>query len=119
MFARNPTIPDARGDEDEAATGAEPDKEGHGEIILCADGAGGGKSATEVGIKRAGAGALQALLQNQFQRAIRARERSGAGIRTHHARAGVRLGALRAECAAAVGADGDGFDLVGGAFHAG
>lgn len=77
----------------------------------------GGKSAAQIGVKRAGPRALQALLQNQSHRMVGAREGSGTIVGADHALRRRRFGAIGAQRASAPDADGDGFDWVRETFH--
>ena len=80
--------------------------------------AAGGKGGAKKRVKRTGPRALQAFLQNHFERPVVARECGGAIFRTHQPPCRTRAGAVGAEREAAIGTHGDGFSLVRSAFHA-
>lgn len=117
FFPRDPAIPDARGDEDDAASGGEPDQKRHRQIKPRASRARCGKSAAQIRVERAGPRALQALLQNQFHRPVGAREGGRAMVGADHPLRRRRLGAIAAQRASAKDADRDGLGMVRGAFH--
>ena len=112
LFFGDAAIPNPRGHEDGAATGAEPDQKRNGQIKMRADRTRRRKSAAEIRIKRAGPRALPALLQDQLHGLVVARERRRAGIRTNHALRCRRFDAIGAHCPSAISADGDGFGMV-------
>jgi len=117
LFSRDAAIPDSRRDEDHATAGAEPDQERHWQIKPRADRARRRKSAAQIRIKRAGPRALKTILQDQLHRLVVADEGGGASVGADHALRGVRSGAVGAQRAPAIGADGHGFGLVRETFH--
>ena len=117
LFYGNTAIPDTRGDEDETAAGGEPDQKWHRQIKPRADRARSRKSAAKIRVKRAGPRALQAFLQYQFQRGVGTRQGDSASVGANQTLGGGRFGAVSAQPASAVGANGDGFGLVRSTFH--
>jgi hypothetical protein len=114
---RDAAIPDARRDEDDAAPGGEPNQKWHGQIKIRADCARRRKFAAQIRIKCAGPRALKTFLEDQLQRLVIAREGGGASVGAGHALGGVGFGAVGAQRASAIGADGDGFGMVRETFH--
>ena len=119
ILSRNPAIPDSRRDEDEAASGGEPDQKRHRQIKIRAHRARCRKSAAQIRVKRAGPRALQTFLEDQIHGLVSAGEGGGAILGADHARRGGRGDAIRAQGPAAIRADGDGFSLMLGTFHGG
>ena len=117
LFARNADVPDAGGEEDHAAAGAEPDEKGHVQIKPRADSATGRKPAAEKRVEGAGPCVLQAFLENQFHRFVRARERGGALFRANCPLGVRKFGAIGADGTSAITTDGNGLGIMGGAFH--
>lgn len=111
--------PNAGGGKNDRAARAEPNQKRRGQIMPCAEGPRRRERPAEERIKRAGAGALEALLQDGFHGPGRARERGGAVIGTDDAPGGGGFGAIGAHGAPAPGAHGNGFRLMSRAFHAG
>ena len=85
----------------------------------CAEGPRRRERPAEERIKRAGAGVLQALLQDGFHGPGLARKRRSAVIGTDHAPGRGGFGAISADGAPAPGAHGHGFRMMSRAFHAG
>ena len=77
----------------------------------------GGESSADIAVKRAGARALRAVLENPLHGLVGARKRCRAIVRANQAGCGWRLDAVVAQCPSAIRADGHGLDVVRGAFH--
>src|SRR5208282_1279801 len=117
LFFGDAAIPNSRSNEDDAASGRECNQERQRQIKPRADRRRRREPGAKITVKRAGPRALQALLQDQLHGLVIVRERRRAGVRANHALRRRSFGAIGAQRASAVSANGDGFSMMGGAFH--